>query len=71
MEHDVLISTKIVVEIADFSKSHWHDVQNPRSSRYDPTVPKKVMVSERMVRYWRKEVIAWLEKKRQGAQSDR
>lgn len=64
MNNDVLVATKTIAEMGDFSESHWYDIQNPKSPRFDPSVPKKVRLSSRMVRYWRSEVLAWLESKR-------
>jgi prophage regulatory protein len=59
-----LIGTDKVVKIGGFSRSYWFDVQNPHSPRYDPTVPIKIRISPRVVRYWHSEVIDWIETKR-------
>jgi prophage regulatory protein len=62
--NDYLICNDEVVKIGGFSRSHWFDVQNPRSPRFDPTVPAKIYISQRVVRYWRREIVLWLESKR-------
>ncbi len=58
------IPLKTVLERAGgFSKSTWHDWSNPRSPRYDPTIPRSVCLSvtgRGCVRWIEAEVDAWL-----------
>lgn len=61
---DRLIGNDEIVKLGGFSRSHWFDVQNPRSLRYDRTVPARIYISPRIVRYWRREIVAWIESKR-------
>lgn len=62
MADDFLINSKAVQRLGGFSASHWYDIQNTRSPRFDPTAPKRVRISGRMVRYWHNEVLAWLKR---------
>ncbi len=66
MVEQYLVGAAQVAKIGGFCKSHWYDIQNPRSPRFDPTVPKKVRISPRVVRYWHAEVIEWIESKRKA-----
>jgi len=68
---DYLICNDEVVKIGGFSRSHWFDVQNPQSDRFDPTVPAKIYISRRVVRYWYSEIILWIESKRKVNANER
>jgi len=61
---DYLIGNSEVLKIGDFGRSHWFDIQNPRSPRFDPTVPERIYISQRVVRYWHREILLWIESKR-------
>jgi prophage regulatory protein len=43
--------------IPDSTRADW---ENPKSSRFDPTFPKKIKLGSRSVGYFYDEVIAWL-----------
>ncbi len=60
----------IIVRGKDFRKtfgipnSTRADWENPESSRFDPTFPKKIKLGPRTVGYYYHEVMAWLESRR-------
>lgn len=63
---DFLIDTNAAISILKCSRSHWFDIHNSRSLRFDPTAPARIYVSKRIVRYWHGELLIWIEKKRGG-----
>lgn len=66
---DYLVDTKVAIRIANISRSHWHDIHDEKSPRFDPTAPKKIKLSPRVARYWHSEVVAWIVGKGNGAKS--
>ncbi|MDO9178715.1 MAG: AlpA family phage regulatory protein [Agitococcus sp.] len=47
--------------IPDSTRADW---ENPKSTRYDPSFPKKIRLGRRSVAYFLDEVMAWLESRR-------
>lgn len=68
---DYLICNNEIVKIGKFSRAYWFDVQNPRSPRFDPSVPAKIFISKRVVRYWHREIVLWMESKRKVKSNER
>ena len=60
-----------LVQMVGLARSTLYDIQNPKSSRYDPTFPKKVRLSSRAIGWFWPEVEAWLHAKRQANQTSK
>lgn len=46
--------------VPDSTRADW---ENPASSRFDPTFPKKIKLGKRSVGYFYTDVMAWLAKR--------
>lgn len=55
-----VIRLRELVQVVGLARSTLYDIQNPKSSRFDPTFPAKVRLSGRAVGWFWVEVQAWL-----------
>lgn len=62
-EDKKVVRLRQLVQLVGLARSTLYDIQNPKSSRYDPTFPKKVRLSSRAVGWLWPEVEAWLQAK--------
>lgn len=62
-EDQKVVRLRQLVQLVGLARSTLYDIQNPKSSRYDPTFPKKVRLSSRAVGWLWPEVEAWLQAK--------
>lgn len=59
-EDKKVVRLRQLVQLVGLARSTLYDIQNPKSSRYDPTFPKKVRIGVRAVGWFRHEVNEWL-----------
>ena len=60
----IIVRAKQFRELTGIPDSTRADWENPESSRFDPTFPKKIKLGPRTVGYYYHEVMAWLESRR-------
>lgn len=54
-----------VLELLSISKAHHFALLNKNSRSFDPTYPKQISIGIRAVRYSERELITWVNKKRE------
>ncbi|AJY51522.1 helix-turn-helix transcriptional regulator [Halomonas sp. KO116] len=60
-----VLRMKDLTKFIGLSRSKIYEMLDPKSKRYDPKFPRQVRLSIAAVGWYRGEVVAWLESRRQ------
>jgi prophage regulatory protein len=61
--HQIIRHTELL-EMIKLSRSTVYDIQNPKSSRFDPSFPQRIRLGSRAVGWLKAEVEKWLDSRR-------
>lgn len=62
-----IMRSREVIETLRISRSSFHDKQNRKSPRFDPTFPAKIRLGLNSVGYFTHEIEAWAESRKDKA----